>query len=130
MAIFLIMWPHFHTYLRVSITAFINDVNFLFQKKLNHIWWPRHLINGPQNELKDSHSFYFFKGCHQCFLGVILWHTDCQMVSALITAFKKCMRGSFYQSVTIRPYHPQASGQAKRAVQTIDLVLTGDWPVR
>jgi len=38
------------------------------------------------------------------------------MVSVLITPFKKCMERKLYQSVTIRPYHPQASGQARRIV--------------
>lgn len=85
------MWPHFYTYLLVSITAFINNVDFLFQIKLNHTWWPRHLISAPQNELKDL-SFCFFKGYSQCFLGVILWHSDCKMVSAVITALKKRMK--------------------------------------
>lgn len=77
----------------VSVTTFINCVDFLFEKKLNHIWLPQCTLNAPRHELKCLSSFSYFKGCIHCCLAVILWHTDCQMVSVLITPFKKSVKG-------------------------------------
>lgn len=84
--------------------------------------------------MKCLSSFSYFKGSSHCSLAVILWHTDWQMVSVLIAPLKKCRKRKFYQSVTIRPYHPQASGQAKTIVQILKnaskQIIIADWPLR